>query len=73
LVAAAFQRMGILASQPPAWAFLPGDFVSDNQPSQTHNPSPDAGPQAPPKLQLLQGRLSDILISPMKGAPDVLS
>lgn len=73
LVAAAFQRMGILAAQPPAWAFLPGDFVADHPPSHTHNPSPDAAPQAPPKLQLLQGRLSDILISPMKGAPDLLS
>lgn len=62
--------MGILKEYPAAWAYLPGDFVANNQPTYAHNPQLDVGSPPPPKLQLLQGRLSDILISPIKGVPD---
>jgi len=68
LVAAAFQRMDLLAEQPPASAYLPADFISNDQPTQNHASAVDASVPSPPKLQLLQGRLSDALFIPMRSS-----
>jgi hypothetical protein len=66
LIAEAYQRMGLLGKDIPSNMFLPVDFVDPDGTGGGGSGEAAGGQPLPPKLQLLHGRLGDILLIPRK-------